>query len=89
MSKIKDNYIESKNYSDDIMKDITKVLDGKSIKYTTKSNGTEVIISDQSQTKDSIQTIFYNNLSIPKMVIMVLVDVVEVDNVIYIRQKTK
>lgn len=89
MCNMKEHYKESKNYSDNIMKDVTKVLDKKKINYETKSNCTEVTIKNSSQSKDKIFNLLAKSIDIPKMVILLLIDVVEVGNTIYIRQKTK
>lgn len=89
MASLNTCYNESKNYSDKIMGDVTGVLDNKGISYTTKSSGAEVIITDNGQSENSIVTLLNNNLNIPKDIISLLLDVVEVSDIIYIRQKTK
>lgn len=82
-------YNESKNYSDKIMGDVTGVLDSKRISYSIKSGGAEVIIAGNGQSENSIVKMLYDNLNIPKDVISLLLDIVEVSDTIYIRQKTK
>lgn len=89
MASLKTCYNESKNYSDKIMGDVTGVLDNKGISYTTKSSGAEVIITGNGQSESSIVSLLNDNLNIPKDVISLLLDVVEVSDIIYIRQKTK
>lgn len=87
--KMKDNYVESKNYSDGIMTKITDVLDKSEIAYEVKSGGTEVVVSCENQSLDSIKSIIFSNIDIPKMVIAMLLDIIEAGESIYIRQKTK
>lgn len=82
-------YAESKNYSDTIMSDVTSLLDKKNISYSTKSGGAEVIINSDGQSASTIIKLLNDNLTIPKEVISLLLDVVEVSNIVYLRQKTK
>lgn len=83
-------YKESKNYSDNIMKEVTSVLDDNNISYEIKSNGAEVTITQKDgQSRESITNTLYANVNVPKMVFMVLVNIVEIDGTIYIRQSTK
>ena len=89
MASLNDHYNESKNYSDKIMSDVSGVLDSNKIEYETKSNGHEVIITGNGQSESSILKLLNDNLSIPKDVISLLLEVVEVSDKIYIRQKTK
>lgn len=81
-------YSESKNYSDTIMSDVVSLLAKKGINHNFKSNGSEIIITD-NQTSSSIINLLNDNLTIPKDIISLLLDVVEVSNTVYIRQKTK
>lgn len=83
-------YKESKNYSDNIMKDVTRILDENNIKYEVNSNCTEVTITEKDgQSRESISNTLYVNANVPKMVFMLLVNIVEVNGTIYIRQSTK
>ncbi len=89
MASLKTCYNDSKNYSDKIMGDVTGVLDNKGISYTTKSSGAEVIITGNGQSENSIIKLMNDNLNIPKDVISLLLEIVEVSDIVYIRQKTK
>lgn len=83
-------YKESKNYSDNIMKDVTRILDENNIKYEVNSNCTEVTITEKDgQSRESISNTLYANANVPKIVFMLLVNIVEVNGTIYIRQSTK
>lgn len=89
MAGLKSCYKDSKNYSDKIMGDVTALLDNEGIEYTIKSNGTEVIMTANGQSEDSVLSLLIDNLDIPKDVISLLLDIVEISGTIYIRQNTK
>lgn len=86
---VNEQYSESKKYSDDIMSKVTVVLDENQIEYDVKSDGSEIVVTDKNQSKDSLQDTIYANIDVPKMVCLLLLDMIEVNNSIYIRQKTK
>jgi hypothetical protein len=86
MSKIVNDYNESKNYSEDIMKEITDILDSNGVDWVAKSN-IEIVCNNQSE--DEIERILCDNITTPKIVFMLLVDIVQMDDKIYIRQKIK
>lgn len=86
---VNEQYSESKKYSDDIMSKVTVVLDENQIEYDVKSDGSEIVVTDKNQSKDSLQDTIYANIDVPKMVCLLLLDMIEVNDSIYIRQKTK
>jgi cysteinyl-tRNA synthetase len=86
---MKEKYNESKKYSENIMSEVTKVLDDCNITYNVKSDGVEIVTTDNKQSKNSIEKTLFDNINIPKMVFVVLIDIVEIGDSVYIRQKTK
>ena len=89
MCKTEKLYTESKNYSENIMTEVSEVLKNEGYNCEIKSSGAEVVISKSGKSKDSIFEMIAKNLMVPKVVLLVLLDIVSVDGDIYIRQKTK
>lgn len=90
MCTVREQYIESKAYSENIMNEIFTVLCNSDIKNITHNlNMSEITIDNTSHTKDSIFKLLMDRADIPKLVMLLLIDIVNIDNIIYIRQKTK
>lgn len=86
---VKDGYGEMKKYSGTIIPDIIGILSKNNFNYSTNSNNTEIVVTEQTEdTTEFIYESICKGLSVPKIIFPLLVDVVEVDDKIYIRQKT-
>lgn len=88
MSELKSTYNESKNYSKDIIKNITKILDKHKLGYKLNSNNTEIVLTEKNDSHE-IEKMIQKEIDIPKMVFILLVDIVQVKQNVYIRQKLK
>ena len=88
MTQLTNSYNESKNYSEDIIKNICKILDKNKIGYKLKSNDTEIVLSKKNDAK-KIEKMIQKEIDVPKMVFILLVTIVQVDDTVYIRQKLK
>lgn len=88
MSELKSTYTESKNYSKDIMKNIAKILDKHKLGYKLKSHDTEIVLTEKNDS-GKITKMIHKEIDMPKMIFNLLVDIVQVDGVVYIRQKIK
>lgn len=82
---IQNAYEESKKYSEDILRWITEGLSKDNIEYTKDSN--EITIVSKDQNKDTITDWLNDNIKCEYL--WLLIDVAEIDDVIYIRQITK
>lgn len=89
MSNLKNQYEECKNYSENIIDKITTVLDENNIKYKVKSNGKEIVVTMNGQSKNAITDTIYKNMDISKMVFTILIDIVQIGDELFIRQQTK
>ena len=88
MSKLSKKYNESKNYTDIIMDEIVSVLDKDKKEYTMKSKGNEIVV----HTKDELEKFekyLYGKVSVPTMIFKLLVEMVQVNDTVYIRRKVK
>lgn len=89
MPTLKKEYTDCKNYSENIMGEISKILDENEIPYI-KKNDTEIVVNDiATHSKESVTKTIYDNISIPKISFIILVDIIETSSSIFIRQKTK
>lgn len=88
MSKFKKTVTESKTYSKDVMNEIASILDKKKVKYKSKHNNTEFIV-DTDMNANKMRNLIYKNTYIPKIVLNLLIDIVCIDEKIYIRQNTR
>ena len=82
---IQNAYEESKKYSEDILRWITEGLSKDKIEYTEGSD--EIVIVAKDQSKDTITEWLNDNIKCEYL--WLLIDVTEIDDVIYIRQITK
>ena len=82
---IQNAYEESKKYSEDILRWITEGLSKDKIEYTEGSD--EIVIVSKDQSKDTITEWLNDNIKCEYL--WLLIDVTEIDDVIYIRQITK
>ena len=89
MSNLKNQYEECKNYSENIIDKITTVLDENNMKYKVKSNGKEIVVTMNGQSKNAITDTIYKNMDISKMVFTILIDIVQIGDELFIRQQTK
>lgn len=91
MTKIESYYNKLKKYSDSVITKISDQLNDNNIKYSIKSNGTEIIIPTSSQTEENNikKILFENNICNDKIELMSLIDILIVNNNMYIRQKIK
>lgn len=89
MPKMESAYAESKIYASRIMEDVSKLLSSKNIEHVHRYGNSEIVISDGSdQTRESIMRLI-QTLDIPKNTISILLEVVKVNDIIYIRLRTK
>ena len=89
MGSVKKEYSESKKYSTDIMNDIIEMLTKKKVPYDVNSNKTEITIKSSKHSKASIKSMITENISKPGSIMSLLIDVVDVNDTIYIRQISK
>ena len=89
MGSVKKEYAKSKEYSTDIMIAIEKLLTEKKISYKINRTKTEITIDAPGETKSSIRSIITNNIVTHGSIISLLIDVVDVDKTVYIRQVSK
>lgn len=85
----KPNFEEAKEYSTTVMSTVIDVLDDQKIKYKPGQNTNELILPNIKQSPNDIFSIIYKNCSVPRMVLSILIDIVDIGDDIYIRQKTK
>lgn len=76
---------EASKYSDNIISNITKILDDNGIKYKMPNNK-EITILDNELSNTEISNMIFDNMSIPHAQLSMLIEVVTVDNITYIRQ---
>lgn len=89
MASIKKQYEDMKVYSGTIMDKILSILTKQKIKYGEANNHSEIIIASKDQNKDSIKKLLDKKLDIPKNIVTTLIEIVEIEDSVYIRQKTK
>lgn len=89
MSIMTSVYDKSRVYAEDIMNAIELILKKNNINHTIKSNGLEIVVNQTGYNKDNLVELICKKISAPKMVFNVLVDVVEIDDIIFIRQITR
>lgn len=82
---IKDSLASCESYKNQIMGLISGALNKHEIKFTSNSSNTEITVKNSSAS--NIKQMIYNELTVPKPVIQILIDVSESGSGVYIRQK--
>lgn len=88
MTKFKKTVNESKTYAKDVMNEIASILDKKKVKFMSNDNNTEFVVDTDMNAK-KMKNMLYKNSYIPKIILNLLIDIVSIDDKIYIRQNTK
>lgn len=83
-SNLQDIMREASKYSDNIISNITNILSSNNVKYKMLNDNEITILDDVSDT--DIRQMIFNDINIPHTQLLMLIEVVNIDNNIYIRQ---
>lgn len=86
MKNIKSQLLETEVYCDIVMQSIADILDGHNIKYKI-NNMTEIEV--ERVDKAALIDIIKSEIDIKWCLFKMLIDISEVDSIVYIRQKIK